>query len=233
MLTFPQNDADFEEYALESVKGDSAKGWEIRFDGCTCFYVPASSPIEPKPGMVARFYPGGMGFAIRGLFLDGQKVFYRTAAEQVEKNRQDLIESERKRREEAEANKAATEARIAALPAAFIARIKGFRHRNPDFWWKHEPYELFVCEQAVAIADALKDAERVRAFRGLRFNQQKMLVPALSDGHSGNTFGASCTLAEVYLSRPESVAKMHGALCPLTGCADYGCWSTEAGKAVA
>jgi hypothetical protein len=45
----------------------------------------------------------------------------------------------------------------------------------------------------------------------------------LADGHSGNTVGCACLLARLYLTSPEDVARMHGALTPLVGCAEYGC----------
>jgi len=79
---FPADD-QFEEHKIESVK-KSGNGWEIQFDGGLGFGVPADSPIEPKLGMVARFYGHGFGRPVRGLFLDNRKVFYRTEAEDEE-----------------------------------------------------------------------------------------------------------------------------------------------------
>lgn len=51
--------------------------------------------------------------------------------------------------------------------------------------------------------------------------------------HSGNTFGAACKLAHCFVAEPHLISKMHGALCPLVGCEEYGCWSTVAGKKTA
>lgn len=81
---YPMNDEQFEETTIASVR-DEGKGWSIqRADGWS-FFVPSPSPIEPKEGMTARFYGKGIGFSVRGLFLDGQKVFYRTEDEETEK----------------------------------------------------------------------------------------------------------------------------------------------------
>lgn len=78
-------DEQFEETAVSKVR-DEGKGWSIeRADGWS-FYVPAPSPVVPAIGMTARFYGRGIGSTVRGLFLDGQKVFYRTEAEHKEKH---------------------------------------------------------------------------------------------------------------------------------------------------
>lgn len=83
------NDDQFEETTITKVshEGDA---WSIeRADGWNMF-IPSSSPVEPKEGMVARFYGKGIGFAVRGLFLDGQEVFYRTEVEDKRKHEIDL-----------------------------------------------------------------------------------------------------------------------------------------------
>jgi len=83
--TMYPNDEQFEETTVAKVR-DEGKGWSIeRADGWS-FYVPAPSPVVPTEGMTARFYGKGIGFTVRGLFLDGQKVFYRTEAEDKEKH---------------------------------------------------------------------------------------------------------------------------------------------------
>lgn len=74
------NDDQFQETTVAKVR-DEGNGWSIkRADGWT-FYVPAPTPLVPAVGMLARFYGKGLGFQVRGLFLDGQEVFYRTEAE--------------------------------------------------------------------------------------------------------------------------------------------------------
>jgi hypothetical protein len=80
--TYPE-DKQFEDVNVSEARPCGA-GWDItRADGWS-FYVPPESPIEPQAGMTARFYGKGMGYTVRGLFLDGVKVFYRTEAEEKE-----------------------------------------------------------------------------------------------------------------------------------------------------
>lgn len=77
------DDLDFQEVEIKSVRPEMGGGWSIeRSDGWS-FYVPAESPVEPLPGMVARFYGRGIGYVVRGLLIDGQCVFYRTPDEQA------------------------------------------------------------------------------------------------------------------------------------------------------
>lgn len=79
------DDEQFEDTTIAKVHGED-NGWIIvREDGWN-FFVPSTVPVEPKAGMVGRFYGKGIGCTVRGLFLDGQKVFYRTEAEDKEKH---------------------------------------------------------------------------------------------------------------------------------------------------
>lgn len=215
-------DTDFEDKIITKVE-DGEKYWTIGCDGW-CFGVPKENGVTPYVGDTARFYPGGLGHEVRGLLLNGREVYYRTAEEQAEKHRLWVIaeKAERKRKFE-ETGRAKLDADYLTLPAEFKKRIDGFRERNPDFRWEHEGYEMFACTEAVKIAHALKTTEKLEGFNKLTYEQQKMLVPDLSDGHSGNTFGVACRLAYWWLSNPENVVRDHGALCPLAGCTDYGC----------
>jgi len=109
-----------------------------------------------------------------------------------------------------------------ALPKCFQERIDKFRANNDRFRIDYEDYELFCCEQAVVIANSCKTPEIVQEFAKKGWDEQLLQVPELSDGHSGNTFGASCKLAYWYLSNPENVQKVNGALSPLVGSVEYG-----------
>lgn len=82
------NDKDVEETIVKEVKQLSDGSWDLTREDGWCFCVPATSPIVPKKGMACRFY-GKIGHPVRGLFLDGTKVFYRTVEEQEEKNKVD------------------------------------------------------------------------------------------------------------------------------------------------
>lgn len=216
-----KTDTQFEEVTL--VKVEREGGWwnVTRSDGFSFGFEDPG--FEPKVGDVARFYGKGIGYSVRGLTLNGRVVFYRTAEEEEQRHREWVAEQRRKREQEFEAQRAERDARYSALPPEFRARIDRFRAGNPDFRVEHEPYELFCCEQAVVIASSMKDADAIPAFVKLSWEQQKQIVPGLDDGHSGNTFGMACRLAHWYLTRPENVAREHGALVPLVGCKDYGC----------
>jgi hypothetical protein len=85
MDLYPANDVQFEETTISAVTESDSGGWSIkRADGWS-FWIQADSPVTPKVGMAARFYGTGIGGTVRGLFLDGVKVFYRTEDEDKEK----------------------------------------------------------------------------------------------------------------------------------------------------
>lgn len=77
---YPTNDHQFRDTVILVVSA-LADGWSIEEENGWAFFVPADSPVKPKAGMLARFYGRGIGFPVRGLFLAGKKVFYRTAEE--------------------------------------------------------------------------------------------------------------------------------------------------------
>lgn len=222
-MSFPENDVQFEEVKIAGVEGAPGKGWGIQRDDGWCFGVPADSPVEPRVGMTARFYGSGIGGVVRGLFLDGIEIFYRSERQQRIKELDDLAASERKQREGFEVKRENFDKRFQTLPAVFRRRLLKFRRNNPDFRWKYEQYELFVCEEAVKIAGTMKTAARVREFSAMDFRIQRQHVPCLSDQHSGNTFGMAVKLAYLYLSEPENVVRVHGALAMLVGSEEYGC----------
>jgi hypothetical protein len=221
------NDLEYVEHTIESVT-ESGNYYELRFDHAMCIGCPRVEGIVPKPGDTLRLWGRGFGFTVRGIAINGQIVRYETDAEERDRHARELVESEMGQLAEAENRKAADDARVAALPEVFQRRIQRFRDGNPDFWWKHQSYELFCCEQAVTIAGAMNSPADLQAFTKLEWEQQKRIVPGLDDGHSGNTFGMACRLAHWYLTHPENVEREHGALVPLVGCREYGCTHDEA-----
>jgi hypothetical protein len=236
-------DTQFEEVGIKAVakEGD---GWTVQREDGWSFYVPPS-PVTPKPGMLARFYGRGIGYIVRGLTLGGVVVFYRSEAEDDAKRKRECEDRERERRYDFEKNRSNMDKRYAALPDVFRERIGRFRQNNPDFRWEFEDYELFCCEQAVAIArtslvnvgaewargpggdlPAIKSmrmaTEWVDAWAKKSWKDQKKAMPELSDKHSGNTFGCAVALARQYLAGPSNVSKIVGALSPLVGSEAYG-----------
>ena len=72
--TYPLNDEEFQDAVIESVGAD---GSFTRSDGWS-FCLPHGADVVVKQGMTARFYGRGIGYVVRGLFIDGVRVFYRT-----------------------------------------------------------------------------------------------------------------------------------------------------------
>lgn len=86
---YPENDEQFEETTIKSVK-DAGEGWSIEREDGFSFFVSDEKTSIPKVGALARFYGKGTGFTVRGLFLDGKEVFYRTKEEDDEKREVDM-----------------------------------------------------------------------------------------------------------------------------------------------
>lgn len=83
MASYP-TDSEFYELTLTKIDGDKESGWSVTTSDGTGFFVPADSPVAPVSGMIARLYGKGFGYRFRGMYLDGDKVFYRTEAEDAE-----------------------------------------------------------------------------------------------------------------------------------------------------
>lgn len=195
-------------------------------DGWTLFLSKEDllkNKVEPKKGDTARFYGAGIGSIVRGVFINGQEIFYRTPEEQEAQNKQDLIEREKQDKERFEKIRDDLDADYNSLPENFKKRLDRFRRNNPDFRWKFEAYEMVCLRDAVKISSAFTTAEEIKKFAALDWNEQMAAVPDLDEGHSGNTFGFAVRLAYFNKTTPELVEKEHGAMCPLVGCKDYGC----------
>lgn len=79
--SFPPNDDQFEDLFVKKVETEK-NGWAITRSDGWCIHIPSTSPVVPKLGMPVRFYGKGVGSMVRGVYLDGRKVYYRTEAEQ-------------------------------------------------------------------------------------------------------------------------------------------------------
>lgn len=79
---YPKSDDHFNDNVIESVsRGED--GYTITCDGWS-LWCGKDCPVEPKVGQTARQYGRGFGYGVRGLFIDGVKVWYRTEAEDTE-----------------------------------------------------------------------------------------------------------------------------------------------------
>lgn len=220
-MGFPKHDYEFRTVNLAEVTDWGDRGWELKFKDGWCLSAP-NGPIVPEPGMSVRLYGRGIGYAVRGIFVDGYEFRYETEGEMRQRYADESAEKERKAQETLEAERDGRDARWAALPKPYQQRKARFMANNPTWRRDFEPYELFVCEQAHLIATTLKTQEAIAEFHGADWDEQKRLVPGLDDDHSGNTLGAACRLAVFELEMPEGVIKQHGALSPVVGSRKYG-----------
>lgn len=213
-------DKSAENYTIEEIH-EHDDSWSISTKEGSGFMIRKKWGVEPKVGDIVTLYTKGFSF-IRGIDLNGQELFYKTDA-QLEAHRiKEKIRMEKEKEEKFVKNKERMDAQYDALPEVFRKRIVRFRSNNPKFRQDYEDYELFCCEQAVIIANALKTPEKVKEFKEMDWDSQMELIPEIDCGHSGNTFGCAISLAYQYLSDADLVSKMHGALAPLVGSEKYG-----------
>ena len=247
ILTSANLDDEFNDHVVETSDAsageeDSEGCFTAHFKDGLSLYVRdelrAERGTEPRPdglqkGDVLRLY-GQMFGHIRGIGLveHGRvsAVFrYATEAQAEEQHRREVREYKDKKRREWEDKKEDTLARVAKMPAPFQRRFEFFM-RRPEWGADFGLYEVFSMEEGVKIAEICKTAERVEWFAKADSAFQKGAADAagvaLSDDHSGNTLGAACRFAHVFLSEPELLPMVHGALCPLVGCKEYGCYAS-------
>jgi hypothetical protein len=219
-VKYPKNDNQYHEVIIKSVDESSFTG-----NNGWLFYAPKDSKVKPKIGTIARFYGRGIGHTVRGLFLDGEEVFYKTELQEKIAQEKQIEDDKIKRQKEYESkNIHELDARYERLPEVFRKRLDKYRNTNPNFRRDYETYELFCCEQAVIFSQTFNTIEALDKWYPIKeYNNQKLQCPLLSNDHSGNTFGMAVRLARWYLTNPENVIKEHGALTPLVGCEEYGC----------
>ena len=225
---YPDGDLEFEEYLVREVKFDAdAPGCHVVVSrgGVVSFVPPPGSKVAE--GSKIRLYGRGLDSPIRGLFVDGIKCFYRTEAEDAA-HREGLAARQRDAAvAEHERTKDALEARRLALPPALASRIERMRRNSPTFAWRFEKLELFVCEQAAAIAARFrllpKRSDVFRRFLRAEPHERLRMVPGLSRDHDDVTMGASVGLANLLLNDPLAATLAHGAMAAAVGCEAYGC----------
>ena len=196
--------------------------YTISQDGMCCV-LEKKYGIKPKVGDKLTVHTkGGMFGTIRGMDLNGKQIFWKTDEDLEVERLEWLRKNEEEKQQRFKDNVANMDKQYNALPKCFQERIDKFRTNNERFRIDYESYELFCCEQAVLIANTCKTIAEIQKFANKEWKEQIKQVYGLSNEHSGNTFGASCHLAILYLSNPENVVKMHGALSPLVGSKEYG-----------
>lgn len=209
----------------EDDKG-KLRGWTIGLaDGFSIFCENTLCDQRPEPGEAVRLYGEGLGRPVRGIVIAGRVYRYKTEAEEEQEHQEYVQHSKQTRSAEHERTLADKDRRIAALPQALQRRIARFQNTVHNWRVEFEPYELFVCEEAAKFAEASQGALTwIETFARAKPEVQRTMLPTLSNEHSGNTFGMAVSLAAM-LVREAPVEKAHGALCPLVGCMEYGCFA--------
>lgn len=193
------------------------------------FGMPTKYKVTPKAGDKITLHSVN-GSTIRGIDLNGKKVFYKSDAQLNKEHKQWCDNNKKEKKAQFKKDKPRLDAIYNKLPKCFKDRIDKLRTNNPDFREDFENYELFCCEQAIIIANGCKTADAILKFTKKKWKDQKKMVPKLDSGHSGNTFGVACSLAYWYLEQPQNVTKMHGALSPLVGSKAYGDIAKKKGR---
>lgn len=207
---------DFTVLQIERLR-TTTDGYEIMGSDGWSFWVDlAPDGYEPQIGSEVMQHRIGISH-ILSIVIDGHIFRYKTLA-------QDRAEHEAKierQRAEERARFPEHDAKIARLPEIFQQRIHRFQ-RAPFFREDLEGYEIFVAEQAVMLAGRWKTPEKLQRWSQLNYNHKVKLVPELEEaGHSGNSFYFSTVLAWVYLSEPNRLLDLPGALSPLVGSNAY------------
>lgn len=225
-----QEDAQYWTETIFEVRDDD-NGWILTDASHLSIFCPSDKcSVPPKAGETVHLYGKGLGYEVRGIVVEGRVYRYKTE-EQAKVDHEAWCEERRKKAEaKLEATRAERDAKIAALPKLFRDRIERFQRTTPDWRRDHEEYEIFCCEEAVKIVQHVLEQHVSTSIVLDRFREdaelQKAVLGKSLEQHSGNTFGAACNLASLFLNSPENVVKQHGALCPLVGCKDYGCYAT-------
>jgi len=196
-------------------------GYTVDLKRGVSFGIKSEYNYIPKIGDFASLKTHN-GNGIRGLNINGEKIFYLTDEQLKEQRRQWIKENRERKENEFLKNKSKMDADFDSLPDCFKIRISHFRENNPNFRIEYEPYELLCCLDAIKIANTLKTPEAVKKYSGMNYDERNNIVKGLSDGHSGNSIELAIMLSYYYLSDPEMVIKFHGGLCMLVGCDKYG-----------
>ena len=216
---------DYQETMVITEVVDYDDYYSIGMNG-SGFALDAKYGFKPNVGEEITIHTKGGTFGtIRGVDIKvnnevWKQIFWKTDEELDAEREAWLKKNEEDKQRRFAENVDKMDAQYQALPDYFKARIDRFRANNSSFRVDFEDYELFCCEQAVIIANALKTPENVENWSNS--DNRFELVPELSHDHTGNTMGCSTSLAYWYLKEPEAVQKIHGALSPLVGSKAYG-----------
>lgn len=204
-------------------------GYELEWNTCFCCFLDKKYGIIPNVGQTIEIY-GAFGQTIQGICIDGKTAFFKGETQLEQERQLWLKQEEQKEIEKFKLNKDKLDLDYSSLPEVFKKRIYILRQNNKKFRQKYEAYEMRCCIDAVKIVKELKIVEEYNKFVSSDYDKQMEKVKGLDTGHSGNSFSCACQLAYYFITDPEYVYKSHGALCPLVGCNDYGCYISSKEK---
>lgn len=164
---------------------------------------------------------GRFGGEFYGMVVNDELRWYLTPAERTARREKWLRELREKRERAFAENEAKLDADYDALPIPFRIRIDQLRAAGGQDWRiENEAYEMFVCVEAVKMADHFGSRAEIARWYALPYDQQKAEWDGFDSGHSGNTFGCAASLAAKYLDSPdrsESVVVAAAAISPIGG----------------
>lgn len=82
-MQYPSNDDQYQDQNIDSVSREKDGTYTIKCDGWS-LWCGNESAVVPEAGQTARMYGKGIGFSVRGLFINGLKVWYRSDADAKE-----------------------------------------------------------------------------------------------------------------------------------------------------
>jgi hypothetical protein len=209
----------------ETRKIDKVEEYEDSYtitQGIMCCGLSKKYGVIPKVNDQLTIHTKGGAFGtIRGMDLNGEKIFWKTDEDLEAERVEWLRKHEEEKQQRFKDNVAKMDETYNSLPKCFQERIDRFRTNNDRFRIDYEEYELFCCTEAIKVANACKTTEKIDAFVKMKYEEQIKLVN-LDEGHSGNTFGACITLAYLFLTEPENVCKVYGSMSNLVGSVEYG-----------
>lgn len=85
-MSYPEHDDQYEDHQITAVSQNADGSGHITYNGDSCVWIPKST-VHIEVGNSVRLYGrGGLGSTVRGIFIEGTKLYYRTEAEDKEQS---------------------------------------------------------------------------------------------------------------------------------------------------
>jgi hypothetical protein len=233
-ITCIREDPFYDVQIVENVSEVGDEGILEFKNGANLFCEKSKDGTLPKPGETVFLFHkeigNSIGNSIRGIATVDEnrniKTIYRyqTPLEEINSRFDEAVKYRKKEEESFKVFELEYNDRISKLPDVFQKRFVRFHKNNPTFGQEFGGYELMCCEDAVKLVDKYPTKEELENFSSLEFDLQMEAWPGSTD-HSGNSWGFTKHIAQLYVIRPDLVEYEHGAMHGLVGCEDYGCYA--------